>query len=231
MTSGRTSSCWRSWPSCGPTTRCCPRRRSTTRCACERSRVWVIDPLDGTREFSELGPRRLGGARRAGRRRCGAAGRRRHPVARRDLRRHAGRRSSPHTGAPRILISRSRPPAEAELVAAALGGHAGADGFGGGQDRCPAPWRGRAVPPLGRTVRVGPRCASGRGDRVGPARVPHRRLTIRVQQPQPVPARRAHRSSPTWPADAALDSLISRRRSSLTPTIGAGDPVAQMDRW
>ena len=27
-------------------------------------RVWIVDPLDGTREFSELGTRRLGGARR-----------------------------------------------------------------------------------------------------------------------------------------------------------------------
>ena len=28
-------------------------------------RVWIVDPLDGTREFSELGRRRLGRARRA----------------------------------------------------------------------------------------------------------------------------------------------------------------------
>ena len=31
----------------------------------EADRVWIVDPLDGTREFSEPPARRLGGARRA----------------------------------------------------------------------------------------------------------------------------------------------------------------------
>ena len=36
-------------------TRCCPRRAPTTRSGCAAERVWIVDPLDGTREFSELG--------------------------------------------------------------------------------------------------------------------------------------------------------------------------------
>ena len=35
--------------------RCCPRRASTTRCGLSASRVWIVDPLDGTREFGEPG--------------------------------------------------------------------------------------------------------------------------------------------------------------------------------
>ena len=53
-----------------PATPCCRRRRSTTRPVSGADRVWIIDPLDGTREFSE-GPRRLGGPRR----RCGRTAR------------------------------------------------------------------------------------------------------------------------------------------------------------
>ena len=33
--------------------RCCPRRARTTRSGSPSSRVWIVDPLDGTREFSE----------------------------------------------------------------------------------------------------------------------------------------------------------------------------------
>ncbi len=43
------------WPSSGPATGCCPRRAPTTPCGCTAERVWIVDPLDGTREFSELG--------------------------------------------------------------------------------------------------------------------------------------------------------------------------------
>lgn len=87
----------------------------------ERSRVWVIDPLDGTREFSEL------------ERDDWAV----HVALAIDGVAHVGVVAIPsrwefydgtqqpvraHTGAPRILISRSRPPAEAERVAEVLGG-------------------------------------------------------------------------------------------------------------
>ena len=40
-----------------------------------RRRVWIVDPLDGTREFGEAGPHRLRRTRRAGRRRRGHRGR------------------------------------------------------------------------------------------------------------------------------------------------------------
>ena len=38
-----------------PGTCCCPRRARTTRRDCPRGRVWIVDPLDGTREFGEPG--------------------------------------------------------------------------------------------------------------------------------------------------------------------------------
>ena len=75
----RSTSCsWSASPPSDPTTRCCPRRRRRPRPARPR-RVWIVDPLDGTREYGEA-PRRLGRARgargrRRGRgRRGGAAG-------------------------------------------------------------------------------------------------------------------------------------------------------------
>jgi 3'(2'), 5'-bisphosphate nucleotidase len=87
----------------------------------ERARVWVIDPLDGTREFSEIGRDDwavhvalcLDGVVQLG------------VVAiptRAELWDGTQAPVSTHTGSPRILISRSRPPKEAEIVAQALGG-------------------------------------------------------------------------------------------------------------
>ncbi|MGD9998509.1 MAG: 3'(2'),5'-bisphosphate nucleotidase CysQ [Ilumatobacteraceae bacterium] len=87
----------------------------------ERSRVWVIDPLDGTREFSELdrddwavhvalavdGVVELGVVA---------------IPARGELFDGTQTIVRTNTDSPRILISRTRPPAEAEVVAAALGG-------------------------------------------------------------------------------------------------------------
>lgn len=86
----------------------------------ERSRVWVIDPLDGTREFSELerddwavhvalavdGVVQLGVVA---------------IPSRGEL--YDGTQAPAHSGVatPRIFVSRSRPPKEAELVADALG--------------------------------------------------------------------------------------------------------------
>ena len=40
---------------CAPTTPCCPRRASRTRAGSRSDRVWIIDPLDGTREYGEPG--------------------------------------------------------------------------------------------------------------------------------------------------------------------------------
>ena len=49
-----------------------PRRAATTCARLDAERVWIVDPLDGTREFSERGPQRLGRARRPRHRRRGA---------------------------------------------------------------------------------------------------------------------------------------------------------------
>ena len=88
----------------------------------QADRVWIIDPLDGTREFSEP-PRDdwavhvalwgAGGAHR---------GRGRAARARRDLphRRPAGRRPSTD-GRPRIAVSRTRPPAFVQALAEEIG--------------------------------------------------------------------------------------------------------------
>jgi 3'(2'), 5'-bisphosphate nucleotidase len=87
------------------------------------SRVWIIDPLDGTREFSE--PPRTDWAVHValcvdGDPVCGA-------VALPGLgtvlsTADAPMALPPMPGAPRIVVSRTRPPAEAEVVRAALDG-------------------------------------------------------------------------------------------------------------
>jgi 3'(2'), 5'-bisphosphate nucleotidase len=87
----------------------------------ERSRVWVIDPLDGTREFSELGrddwavhvALAVDGVIDLGVVAVPARG---------ELYDGTQEIVRSTTDSPRILISRTRPPAEAEIVAAALGG-------------------------------------------------------------------------------------------------------------
>ena len=89
-------------------------------------RVWIVDPLDGTREFSEpprddwavhvaLWERSAGGRRADG-------GRRRPARTRRDLQhRHASRRTPATAPVPRIAVSRSRPPEFVHGLAAELG--------------------------------------------------------------------------------------------------------------
>jgi 3'(2'), 5'-bisphosphate nucleotidase len=87
----------------------------------ERSRVWVIDPLDGTREFSELGrddwavhvALAIDGVVELGVVAIPARG---------ELYDGTQQIVRSTADSPRILISRSRPPAEADVVAAALGG-------------------------------------------------------------------------------------------------------------
>ena len=86
----------------------------------EKSRVWIVDPLDGTREYSEARPDwavhvalAIDGVATIG------------AVAQPDLGLvHACSAATladcPHAGL-KILVSRTRPPEEAEKVAAALG--------------------------------------------------------------------------------------------------------------
>lgn len=97
-----------------------------------KSRVWIIDPLDGTREYSEGradwavhvalaidGVAVLGAVALPG-----VAG---SPVLRTDAPGPAPRAAQP----PRFVVSRTRPPREAEAVAAALGGELVAMGSAG----------------------------------------------------------------------------------------------------
>jgi 3'(2'), 5'-bisphosphate nucleotidase len=86
-------------------------------------RVWIVDPLDGTREYGEV-PRDdwavhvalvIGGVPAAGAVALPARGL------------TLGTQPAPppppaHEGPPRVVVSRSRPPAEASVVAEALGG-------------------------------------------------------------------------------------------------------------
>ena len=88
----------------------------------EAERVWVIDPLDGTREFAEpgrtdwavhvalvVGERPVAGAVAL-------------PALGQTLSTADPPRLPPaRTGPPRLVVSRSRPPKQAEAVAAALG--------------------------------------------------------------------------------------------------------------
>jgi len=85
-------------------------------------RVWIVDPLDGTREFSEDG--RADWAVHValwcdGDLTAGAVA---LPAEGRTLATPAVRTVSNHTGAPRIVVSRTRPPAVALAVRDALSG-------------------------------------------------------------------------------------------------------------
>ncbi|WNO53030.1 3'(2'),5'-bisphosphate nucleotidase CysQ [Stakelama saccharophila] len=88
---------------------------------CAQERAWIVDPLDGTREFSEgrddwavhiglavNGIAEIGAVALPG---CDAVYSSSAPPA-----------LSPPQSPPRIVVSRSRPPREAELAAAATGG-------------------------------------------------------------------------------------------------------------
>lgn len=87
------------------------------------SRVWIVDPLDGTREFSEV-PRTdwavhvalvVDGDVAAGAVALPARG---MTLATQP----APVLAPPHEGPPRLVVSRSRPPVEAQMIAAALRG-------------------------------------------------------------------------------------------------------------
>jgi 3'(2'), 5'-bisphosphate nucleotidase len=87
------------------------------------SRVWIVDPLDGTREFGE-GRQDWAvhvGLVEGGRAVAGAVA-----LPARSLvlgsRQTAGERLGPLPSVPRVLVSRTRPPAAATAIADALGG-------------------------------------------------------------------------------------------------------------
>jgi 3'(2'), 5'-bisphosphate nucleotidase len=89
----------------------------------ERSRVWIVDPLDGTREFGE--PPRTDWAVHValtidGRPVAGAVALPALGITLSTL--HPPPPPPPSASAPRIIVSRSRPPAAATFVAEQLGG-------------------------------------------------------------------------------------------------------------
>ena len=93
---------------------------SDDRTRLQRDRVWIIDPLDGTREYSEgrddwavhVG-RAIGGEPRLGAVALPARGL--------VLRSDAPLDRPPTPPRPRMVVSRTRPPSEADVVAEALG--------------------------------------------------------------------------------------------------------------
>lgn len=108
----------------------------------KRERVWIVDPLDGTREYSE---RRTDWAVHIalaidGKPVIGAVG---LPGLNLTLATDLpAALPPPHQGPPRILVSRTRPPKEAEAVAKALGGSLLPMGSAGA--KCMAVLRGEA---------------------------------------------------------------------------------------
>jgi 3'(2'), 5'-bisphosphate nucleotidase len=98
----------------------------------EASRVWIVDPLDGTREFGEVG--RTDWAVHValaidGRIEAAAVA-----LPARGLTLNASPPTSlapAHGGPPRVVVSRTRPPAVAELLAERLGGELVALGSAG----------------------------------------------------------------------------------------------------
>ena len=89
----------------------------------QAKRVWIVDPLDGTREYGEV-PRTDWAVHIAlvieGEPVAGAVA---LPARDLTLSTDPPPPAPPrHDGPPRVLVSRTRPPAEAEAIAAALGG-------------------------------------------------------------------------------------------------------------
>jgi 3'(2'), 5'-bisphosphate nucleotidase len=86
-----------------------------------KSRVWIIDPLDGTREYAEG---RADWAVHVGLAVDGVAAAGAVALPGLELVLRSDQSSPPqfYGGAPRVLVSRTRPAAEAVAVAAALGG-------------------------------------------------------------------------------------------------------------
>ena len=86
-------------------------------------RVWIVDPVDGTREFSEAG--RTDWAVHVALAICGRAVAGAVALPARDLTLTTDPAPPPrphHDGEPRILVSRTRPPHQARIVQEAIGG-------------------------------------------------------------------------------------------------------------
>ena len=103
--------------------RCSRRRRRTTARRLGAERAWIVDPLDGTREFGES--ERTDWAVHVALVEHGelAAGAVALPARRLTLTSDPAPPPAPPVDRPpRVVVSRTRPPVEAELVAERLGG-------------------------------------------------------------------------------------------------------------
>src|SRR5918994_2056239 len=173
----------------------------------DAERVWIVDPLDGTREFGEL-PRTDWAVHVA----LVVAG---SPVAgavalpARDLTLATSPPPSapaPWPGSPRVLVSRSRPPVSAGRVA----------GVGGRQSHGGRARRGRGLPAQRRPTRVGLGRPGGGRPRRGAARLEARRLAPRLPPAGPLHARPAHLPTRAGrPRDRRRPGGLSPRRPDL----------------
>ena len=162
-------------------------RANSKRLSAER--VWIVDPLDGTREFGRARSRGLGGprgavaVRRARRGSRGATGSGRHAV---DPRR-AGPAARPGSTADRGLAH--------QAARRGVGGPRRArrrsrrDGFRRSEGRVRGPGGRRRLRPCGRPVRVGLRRSRRRRPCGGFVHVAHRRLALALQPGRRVRAR------------------------------------------
>ncbi len=115
VTGGRTSSSPRNWPGCARPTRCCPRRGCDDQARLAADRVWIVDPLDGTREFGEPGRTDWAVHVALWQRGTLTAGAVALPAQGRGAQHRRAARAAPARPAPgapvRVVVSRTRPPA------------------------------------------------------------------------------------------------------------------------
>ena len=149
-------------------------------------RVWIVDPLDGTREFSELGRDDWAVHVALWQSRELVAGAVALPAQGVTLATPTVTAPPAAPAAPRIVVSRTRPPAIALAVRDALNGtlvEMGSAGSGRRRRR-----RGRRLRARRRTVRVGFRRTGRCGPSGRSAHLTHRRLGTGLQPAQPASA-------------------------------------------
>ena len=132
----------------------------------DAERVWIIDPVDGTREFSE--PGRTDWAVHVALAIDGVAVAGAVALPARGITLGTDPPPAPrpaYDGEPRILVSRSRPPFQARLIQESLGGRLRPDGLRRRQGHGRRARRGRRLRPRRRAVRVGQRRARRGGAR------------------------------------------------------------------
>ena len=158
-----------------------------------RSRVWIIDPLDGTREYSEGRDDwavhvalAVDGAPQVGAVALPASGR----LFRSDRREAAAR---PDRERPLMLVSRTRPPAEAAEIAALLGAELVAMGSAGAKAMAVVAGEADLYYHAGGQHEWDNCAPAAIALGAGPARQPARRRGARLQ-PAPTPACRTSSS-------------------------------------